>query len=105
MPYSFFPSLPEQVGDAESKSYQDLLDAGELVVRRTRGNMLTLEEPQGMGQVLIEVTRADFNGDGIEDILLFEYCYATHGTLGAGGIRIITRLNADAMFSTINLSL
>lgn len=102
MPYSFFPSSSEQVGDAESKSYQDLLDGGELVVRRIRGNMLTIEEPQGMGQVLIEVTRADFNGDGIEDILLFEYCYATHGTLGAGGIRILTRLTAGAMFSALN---
>ena len=81
-----------------------MLDAGELIVHQTRGNMLTLEEPEGMGQVLIEVTRADFNGDGIEDILLFEYCYAMHGTLGAGGIRIITRLNADAMFSTLNSS-
>lgn len=104
MPYSFFPSLTEHVDDAETKSYQDLMDGGELVVRRIRGNMLTIEEPEGMGQVLIEVTRADFNGDGIEDILLFEYCYATHGTLGAGGIRIITRLTADAMFSTLNSS-
>lgn len=28
------------------------------------------------------VARADFNSDGIKDILLFEYCYTTHGTLG-----------------------
>lgn len=104
MPYSFFPILTNHEADAETKSYQDLLDSGQLVVRRIRGNMLTIEEPEGMGQMLIEVTRADFNADGIEDILLFEYCYATHGTLGAGGIRIITRLTADAMFSTCNSS-
>lgn len=104
MPYSFFPVLTKHEDDAETKSYQDLIDSGELVVRRIRGNMLTVEELEGMGQVLIEVTRADFNGDGIEDILLFEYCYATHGTLGFGGIRIITRLAADAMFSILNSS-
>ena len=102
MPYSFFPVLTKHGGDAETKSYQDLIDIGKLVVRRIRGNMLTVEELEGMGQVLIEVTRADFNGDGMEDILLFEYCYATHGTLGFGGVRIITRLTADAMFSTLN---
>jgi hypothetical protein len=52
-----------------------------------------------MGQQLVEVARADFNGDGIEDILVFEYCYATHGTLRYGGIRLLTRATADGMFT------
>lgn len=54
-----------------------------------------------MGQQLIEVARADFNGDGIEDILLFEYCYATHGTFGFGGITIIISRRADGLFEPI----
>ena len=39
----------------------------------------------GMGQSLVdvlqEVIKYDLDGDSIEDILLFEYCYATQGTL------------------------
>jgi len=65
-------------------------------------NLLRIESA-AMGQQLIEVARADFNGDGIEDILLFEYCYATGGTLGFGGIKIITRLSSDGMFELVSL--
>jgi len=54
-----------------------------------------------MGQQLVEVARADFNGDGCEDILLFEYCYATHGTLGFGGVRILSRRSIDGKFECI----
>ncbi len=56
-----------------------------------------------MGQQLIEVARADLNGDGIEDILLFEYCYATHGTLGYGGVRILTRTGPSKRFEDVPL--
>jgi hypothetical protein len=54
-----------------------------------------------MGQQLIEVARAALNGDGIEDILLFEYCCATHGTLGVGGIRVLTRMSAAGPFEVV----
>jgi hypothetical protein len=54
-----------------------------------------------MGQQLVEVARADFNGDGVEDMLVFEYCYATHGTLGFGGIRILTRKSANGKFEIV----
>lgn len=103
MPLSFFPASPDCDANAEDGTYQDKLDRGQLVVKRIRGNLLELQEPEGFGQLLIEVTRADFNGDGIEDILLFEYGYATHGTMGWGGIKLITRLSADAKFSVVEL--
>ena len=48
-------------------------------------NSLCIEEYE-MGQSLVEIVKSDFNGDGIEDILLFEYSYATHGTLGFGSV-------------------
>lgn len=101
LPYSFFPVLSKHEIDAASKTYQDKLDSGELIVKRLQGNLLKVEEPEGMGQVLIEVTRADFDGNGIEDILLFEYCYATHGTMAWGNIKLMTRLAADAKFSNV----
>lgn len=66
--------------------------------------MLSIAEPEGMGQQLIEVARADFNSDGIEDILLFEYCYATHGKLGFVEITMLTRNTPDGPFESIIVS-
>ena len=37
-------------------------------------------ENEGLKQYLKEVARADFNSDGIEDILLSEYVSATRGS-------------------------
>ena len=82
-------------------TYQSKVNDGVLVVENACQNSLSIREPNGMGQSLVEVVRADFNGDGIEDILLFEYCYATHGTLGYGGIRILTRKSIDGKFETV----
>ncbi|ANV85050.1 hypothetical protein AWQ21_12095 [Picosynechococcus sp. PCC 7003] len=103
MPFSLFPRIGEadEEGDLNA-TYQSKVDEGTLVVKRIRSNLLQVEESKGgMGQQLIEVARADFNGDGIEDILLFDYCYATHGTLGFGGICIITRKTNFSMFEAV----
>lgn len=100
MPASIFPHLPNYEG-GPSETYQDWVDRGAFVVRRTRHNVVVIEEPHGMGQQLVEVARADFNGDGIEDILLFEYCYATEGTFRFGKVTIITRTAADGLFQSI----
>jgi hypothetical protein len=100
MPFSFFPQFGEaDANPEENETYQAKVDDGSLVIKRIGNNLLQIQEPEGMGQQLIEVARADFNGDGVEDILLFEYCYATHGTLGYGGVRVITRLTAEGKFT------
>ena len=102
LPFSYFPRFGEAEDDAEpNATYQSKVDDGTLIVKRVRQNLLQIEEPEGMGQQLVEVARADFNGDGVEDILLFEYCYATHGTLGFGGVRILTRTSADGLFESV----
>ncbi|MFP5444329.1 MAG: hypothetical protein ACLGIY_12185 [Betaproteobacteria bacterium] len=101
LPFSLFPCIGESGEDADpDATYQSKVDDGTLVIKRIRQNMFRIEQPEGMGQQLIEVARADFTGDGIEDILLFEYCYATHGTLGFGGIHIITRTSASGKFES-----
>jgi len=103
MPLSLFPVMGETQDIIDDKiSYQDKVDDDSLVIKRVSQNLLRIESA-AMGQQLIEVARADFNGDGIEDILLFEYCYATGGTLGFGGIKIITRLSSDGMFELVSL--
>ena len=102
LPFTLFPRLGEPSKETDGVvTYQDKVDEGTLVVKRLRQNLLQVQEPEGMGQQFIEVARADFNGDGVEDILLFEYCYATHGTLGFGGIRILTRLSQVALFEEV----
>lgn len=103
VPFSFFPQIGELDPDTDrSGSYQDKVDNGSLVIKRVSHNLLQIVEPGGMGQQLIEVARADFNGDGVEDILLFEHCFATEGTLGYGLVRIITRTSPTGMFETIS---
>lgn len=103
LPIGFFPRFPD--GDSpfspDSKSYQDEVERGGLVVKGLKRNWLRIQQPEGMGHVLVEAARADFNGDGIEDILLFEYCYATHGTMGVGFVGIITRKSFDSMFESV----
>jgi hypothetical protein len=104
IPYSFFPRVaPHEAGEENGGTYQEKVDDGSMVIKRVGHNLLQIVEPGGMGQQFIEVARADFNGDGIEDILLFEYCYATEGTLGYGCVRIITRTSETAMFETVTL--
>ncbi|MEI6314395.1 MAG: hypothetical protein WCO89_05960 [Syntrophus sp. (in: bacteria)] len=104
LPFSLFPNIGEEPMSQESEAtYQSKIDNGTLVVRRIKQNLLVVEEHEGMGQQLIEVVRADFNCDGVEDILLFEYCYATQGTLGYGGIRILTRKDSTSRFENLAL--
>jgi hypothetical protein len=108
LPASMFP----YIGEASSsptpstvETYQDRVDAGTLTVKRVGSTALVIEEPEGMGQSLVEVLRADVDGDGVEDILVYEYCYATHGTLGYGGIQLLSRTSADALFGASDLDL
>ena len=99
LPFSLF-SLLGDVPDVDdtTATYQSKVDDGTINIKRIKQNMVCVEEKEGMGQQLIEVLRADFNGDGLEEIMLFEYCYATHGTFGAGRIRILSRNTFDGSF-------
>ena len=75
LPFSLFPYIGEVQHAVDPKAtYQSKVSDGTLVIRRLRQNLLQVEELEGMGHQLLEVARADFDGDGIEDILLFEYC-------------------------------
>lgn len=107
IPFSLFPKFEDEgLRQGVLETYQSKVDDGVLVIKKMKQNMVQIEEPEGMGQRLIEVARSDFNGDGIEDILLFEDSYATQGTMGFGRILILTRTSIDGIFEevdTINL--
>ncbi len=101
IPVSFFPWMEDEVESVGlSATYQDKVKVGELIVKEVSQNSLCIED-EVMGQSLVEVVKSDFNRDGFEDILLFEYCYATHGTLGNGGVRILTRKTANGKFEIL----
>jgi hypothetical protein len=104
LPFSFFPNVGEQGAEySGSETYQDKIRNGELFIRSVNQNSIIIEEAEGMGQFLVEVVRADFNDDGMEEILLYECCYATHGTLIYGGVRVITRTSEDSLFEVVEI--
>ena len=104
LPLSLFPWLGDEDVITEdiglSTTYQDKVKDGKFLVKSVSQNSLRIEG-YGMGQSLVEIVKSDFNGDGIEDVLLFEYCYATHGTLGSGRVRVLTRKSADGKFEIV----
>lgn len=102
IPATIFPFMEEPDVPLTGKTYQDLIDEGILTVKRVSSNLLEVETDT-MGQTLIEAVRADFNNDGAEDILLFEYCYATKGTLGYGNVIILTRNTPSSLFELVTL--
>lgn len=105
LPYRLFPNIsPDLTEEDLSGTYQDKLSEGSMEVKVVRQNSIVVESNH-MGQRIIEVARADFNGDGLEDILLFEYAWAIGGTLGFGGIRILTRKSAGGVFEEIYANL
>lgn len=106
LPISLFPEIAEEQGDRfeAGATYATLVKKGGLIVADLTSNSIRIQEPEGMGQLLIEAARADFNGDGLEELLVFEYAYATRGTLGYGGVLILGRASQDALFERITLS-
>ena len=104
LPLSLFPWIGDEdlkiIELPPNKTYQDKVKDGEFIVKSVSQNSLIIEG-DAMGQRLTEVLRADLDGDGIEDILLFEYYYAIGGTLGFGGNRILTRISSDGKFEIV----
>lgn len=106
LPFALFPDIGERADHPaidDAATYQQKVDSGDLIVRKVGTALLCIEEREGMGQHLVEVVRADFDADGLEDMLVFEYCYATHGTLGFGGIKLLSRRGPEALFDVASL--
>ena len=103
LPFSLFPWIDNKKSKNMEldPTYQDKLNEGVLTVTSVGQNSLEIIAPGEMGQQLVEVVRADFNGDGIEDLLLFQYSFDTPGSLGYGGIYILTRKSVDAKFELV----
>ena len=102
LPISLFPELIDFKQNIENVTYQDRVEKGLLKVTDVGENRLGCEG-EGLKQHLTEVVRADFNGDGIEDILLSESVTAAQGSYRDYMITIITRKSLKGKFEKVQL--
>ena len=104
LPLSVFPVLSDYEQtygyNIENVTYQDYVEKGLIKVTGMGHNWLSCEQ-EGLKQHLTEVIRADFNGDGIEDILFFESVHATQGPYRTYDIIILTRKSIDGKFEIV----
>ena len=104
LPLSLFPVLTdfEQAYgyDIKNLTYQDQVEKGLLKVTDKGQNWFSCED-DGLRQHLTEVARADFNSDGIEDLLLSEAVHATQGTYRTYNLIILTRNSTDEKFEKV----
>ena len=106
LPLSLFPvvtDFEQTYGyNIENVTYQDRVEKGLLKVTDKGDNRFSCED-DGLRQHLTEVARADFNDDGIEDILLSEAVHATQGTYRTYDLIILTRKSMDGKYEKVEL--
>lgn len=95
------PDDERAVADLGNVSLADLLARREIKIIDVSSNEISLEWHWGL--MVREVCRADFDGDGIEDILCECYLWAPEGTLGFGWTNVLSRKSAEAGFSVSEL--
>jgi hypothetical protein len=104
LPLSLFPvvtDFEQAYGyNIENLTYQDQVEKGLLKVTDKGQNWFSCED-DGLRQHLTEVARADFNNDGIEDLLLSEAVHATQGTYRTYNLIILTRNSTDDKFEKV----
>ena len=104
LPLSLFPvvsDFEQTYGyNIENVTYQDQVEKELLKVTDMGHNWFSCEDDV-LEQHLTEVARADFNGDGIEDILFFESVHATQGSFRFYQIIILTRKSIDGKFEEV----
>lgn len=104
IPLSLFPvvtDFEQAYGyNIENLTYQDQVEKGLLKVTDKGQNWFSCED-DGLRQHLTEVARADFNDDGIEDILLSEAVHATQGTYRTYNLIVLTRKSTNDKFEKV----
>jgi hypothetical protein len=95
------PNFAGQRARLKGRSIQDLVSAGEASVTSVGSDLLAVEYDYGR-TFMLEMMRADMNGDGIQDMLIHRGVGVIGGTYRSGSAMIITKLAQDEMFSTIH---
>ena len=108
LPLMLFPIMTDfeqEYGyNIENDTYQDRVDRGFMEVTKPTGKPNPFKAAytdEGLEQNLTQVVRADFNGDGIEDILLYEAVYAVGASFRSYDVIILTRKSVDGKFVVI----
>lgn len=104
LPLKLFPIVTDYEQtygrDIENETYHDQAEKGELeVIEKTPHKFVCKDD--GLKQYLTEVVRADFNGDGTEDILLNEAVAAIDATYRTYNLIILTRESSKAKYEII----
>ena len=88
--------------DIKDVTYHHYVEKDLIKITEMSQNKLVCED-DGLRQHLTEVARADFNSDGIEDILLSESVHATGGTYRTYDTIILTRKSMDGKYEKVKL--
>ena len=105
LPFSLFPHIGEYKSrQAFAKdlqtTYQQKIETGELVVIEKAKHVLKIQD-EDLVQSLREVVRADFNNDGIEDVLVDAGYWVTRGTHSSYGVIVLTRKSMTGKFEVV----
>ncbi len=104
LPVSIFPYLSSddklgvEAALVKGECEQDWVNLKKISIKSVTKYSVRLEENNGMGIILWELMRADFNNDGFEELLVYGYNYATQGTLGFGEIIMLGRKSDSSKF-------
>ena len=104
LPLKLFPIVSDYEQtygrDIENETYHDQAEKGELeVIEKTPHKFVCKDD--GLKQRLTEVVRADFNGDGTEDILFQESVAAIGATYRTYNLIILTRKSSAVKYEII----
>ena len=104
LPLKLFPIVSDYEQtygrDIENETYHDQAEKGEIEVIEKIPHKFVCKD-DGLKQRLTEVVRADFNGDGTEDILFNESVAAIGATYRTYDLIILTRKSSEAKYEII----
>ena len=104
LPLTLFPVMTDYEQtygrDIEGETFYDQVEKGEMEVIENTAHQFECKS-LGSEYSLTEVARADFNGDGTEDILFRERDAAIGGTLRVYNLLILTRKSNEAKYEKV----
>ena len=83
--------------NSDASTIQELLDARDITVQIHSDTVVSIEvEDQGVA--LTELMRADFDDDGVEEILVKKHFYVKLGTLRSLSIGLLRKRDLNSIF-------
>lgn len=105
LPVNIFPYLSHDQEEEiaievnEGRTIRDWVKCKQVNIVDSNRYMINLSESEGLGIKFWELIRADLNNDGFEELLVYGYSYATHGTYGWSGLYLLERRDDNSQFT------